>query len=75
GNDVTIPINGSVSWSLKIHSAGNAAGAGNILLGDGSGQQISSAGFNQTWLRNAQGTNNWPAGRVPATPSIRLVFP
>ena len=75
GNDVTIPITGPVSWSLKMHSAGNRAGAGNILLGDGSGQQMSSASFNRDWLRNAQGTNNWPAGRVPATPSIRLVFP
>jgi len=75
GNDVTIPISGPVSWSLKMHSAGNSAGAGNILLGDGSGQQMSSASFNLSWLRNAQGTNNWPAGRVPTTPSIRLVFP
>jgi len=75
GNDVTIPISGPVSWSLKMHSAGNRAGAGNILLGDGSGQQMSSAGFNLTWLRNAEGTNNWPAGYFPAKPSIRLVFP
>lgn len=75
GNDVTIPITGPVSWSLKMHSGGNPPGSGNILLGDGSGQQMSSASFNRDWLRNAQGTNNWPAGRVPATPSIRLVFP
>jgi type II secretory pathway pseudopilin PulG len=75
GNDVTIPISGPVSWSLKMHSAGNPPGCGNILLGDGSGQQMSSASFNQNWLHNAEGTNNWPAGRVPATPSIRLVFP
>src|ERR1039458_2521267 len=75
GNDVTFPITGPVSWSLKMHSSGNIAGGGNILLGDGSGQQMSSASFNRDWLRNAQGTNNWPAGRVPATPSIRLVFP
>jgi type II secretory pathway pseudopilin PulG len=75
GNDVIIPISGPVCWSLKMHSAGNPAGGGNILLGDGSGQQMSSASFNQNWLRNAAGTNNWPAGHVPATPSIRLVFP
>ncbi len=75
GNDVAVPISGPVSWSLKMHSAGSTAGAGNILLGDGSGQQTSSASFNQNWLRNAQGTNNWPDGRVPAVPSIRLVFP
>ena len=47
----------------------------NILLGDGSGQQISSAGFNKDWLRNATATTNWPVGHVPATPSIRLVLP
>jgi prepilin-type N-terminal cleavage/methylation domain-containing protein len=75
GNDVAIPISGPVCWSLKMHSAGNTAGTGNILLGDGSGEQMSSAGFNQNWLRNAQGRDNWPAGHIPATPSIRLVFP
>jgi len=75
GNDVAIPISGSVSWSLKMHSAGNKAGAGNILLGDGSGQQVSSASFNQNWLRNAAPTTNWPAGHIPSSPSIRLVFP
>jgi len=75
GNDVAIPINSTVSWSLKMHSAGNTAGAGNILLGDGSCQQVSSANFNQNWLRNAQDSGNWPVGHVPATPSIRLVFP
>ena len=75
GNDVAIPISGPVSWSLKMHSAGNPSGAGNILLGDGSGQQMSSSSFNANWLRNAAPTTNWPAGHVPAKPSIRLVFP
>jgi type II secretory pathway pseudopilin PulG len=75
GNDVAIPISGPVSWSLRMHSAGNSAGAGNILLGDGSGQRVSTASFNQDWLRNAQDSGNWPAGHVPASPSIRLVFP
>jgi hypothetical protein len=78
GNDVAIPTNsvkGPVSWSLKIHSAANASGAGNILLGDGSVQQVSTASFNQQWLPNADPTTNWPAGHVPANPSIRLVFP
>jgi len=74
GNDVAIPIAGPVSWSLKIHSAGNA-GSGNILMGDGSGQQVSTASFNKDWLRTAAPTTNWPASHVPATPSIRLVFP
>ncbi len=75
GNDVAIPISGPVSWSLKMHSAGKTAGAGNILLGDGSVQQVSSATFRKNWLPNANPTTNWPAGHVPASPSIRLVFP
>jgi hypothetical protein len=61
--------------SLKIHSGGHPPGSGNILLGDGSGQQVSSASFNADWLRKATPTTNWPAGHVPASPSIRLVFP
>jgi hypothetical protein len=75
GNDVAIPIAGPVSWSLKMHSAGYPAGAGNILMGDGSAYMESSASFNKNWLRNAPPTTNWPAGHIPATPSIRLVFP
>jgi type II secretory pathway pseudopilin PulG len=75
GNDVIIPIPGPVSWSLKMHSLGNPAGFGCILLGDGSVQQASTMTFNQNWLRNAVPTTNWPAGHVPASPSIRLVFP
>jgi hypothetical protein len=58
-----------------MHSSGNTAGAGNVLLGDGSAQQVSTASFNQQWLPNADPTTNWPAGHVPATPSIRLLFP
>jgi len=75
GNDVILPISSPVSWTLKIHSAGNPAGAGNILRGDGSGEQASTAFLRQMFMPNAQGTNNWPAGFGPATPSIRLVFP
>jgi len=75
GNDVAVPISVPVSWSLKLHSAGNTAGAGNILLGDGRAEQVSSANFRQNWLRNADPTTNWPAGHIPSSPSIRLVFP
>jgi type II secretory pathway pseudopilin PulG len=78
GNDVAIPTNsanGPVSWSLKMHSVGQPVPKGNILLGDGSAQQVSTASFNSDWLPNANPTTNWPAGHIPATPSIRLVFP
>lgn len=68
GNDVV--IKGPVCWSLKMHSHGNPAGAGNIVLGDGSCQQVSSAALNQNWLKNAQtGTNGTNLA------GIRLVFP
>jgi type II secretory pathway pseudopilin PulG len=75
GNDVIIPLTGPVSWSLKMHSAENPAGAGNILLGDGSCQQVSTSSLNRYWLTIARGCDNWPVGQTPAVPSIRLVFP
>ena len=68
GNDVAIPIktgDGPVCWSLKIHSAGNPDGGGNILLGDGSVQQVTTSSFRKNWLRNANPTTNWPSGHVP----------
>jgi type II secretory pathway pseudopilin PulG len=67
GNDVVLYTNSPVSWSLKMHSR-----SGNILLGDGSGQQMSSASLRQTWLINAQtGTNSFGTNQF----GIRLVFP
>jgi hypothetical protein len=50
-------------------------GRGDILLGDGSVQEASTMYLNKIWMPNAVGTSNWPAGHIPATPSIRLVFP
>jgi competence protein ComGC len=72
GNDVI--INGPVCWSLKMHSRGNPAGAGNIMLGDGSSQQVTSGNLNEYWLKNAL-TNT--AGFTNATnpPGMRLIFP
>ena len=65
-------------WSAKLHSAGNTAGAGNILLGDGSGQQMSSAAFQQNWLKNAADYGQFLHPRRPRThrPTIcALLFP
>jgi prepilin-type N-terminal cleavage/methylation domain-containing protein len=68
-------------WSSKIHTAGNIAGAGNVLLGDGSAQQVTSAGFRQNWLKNAGPDGSpWAPGEPSAgTPNagndIRLLFP
>jgi hypothetical protein len=78
GNDVAIQTNskaGPVCWSLKIHSAGNSAGAGNILLADGSAQQITSGSFRANWQPEAGQTTNWPAGHASSSPSFRVLFP
>jgi prepilin-type N-terminal cleavage/methylation domain-containing protein len=68
------------AWSMKLHSAGNVAGSGNILLGDGSGQQTSTANFNANWLKNAAdqgGFNSTLANTYGSTtpPCVRLCFP
>ncbi len=67
GNDVT--ITGPVCWSLKMHTHGNPTGAGNIILGDGSAQQVTSAGFNRNWLTNAM------APMPDKSLGLRLLFP
>ena len=60
----------TVCWSLKLHSAGNTAGAGNILLGDASVQQCSSARFRSDYLRFS-GDN----GNGAAASSVLYFFP
>jgi hypothetical protein len=78
GNDVAIQTNsqtGPVCWSLKMHSRGNFDGAGNILLGDGSVQEVSTSSFQTNWQPVAGLTTNWPAGHVPSSPSFRVLFP
>jgi prepilin-type N-terminal cleavage/methylation domain-containing protein len=67
------PGTGALGWSAKIHSAGNIAGAGNVLLGDGSVQQVSSGNFRLSWLKNAadlMSTNNGAASTT-----VRVIFP
>lgn len=78
GNDVAIQTNskaGPVCWSLKMHSHGTSDDAGNILLGDGSTRQCTSASFRGNWLSRANPTTNWPVGHVPPSPSVRVLFP
>lgn len=68
----------SVGWSAKIHSAGNTAGAGNIMLGDGSAQQCTSAGLRKTWLANGINSGNFAkfdTNHSGARGDIRLLFP
>ncbi len=65
-----------VGWSKKLHSAGNPAGAGNILLGDGSAQQCTSLSFRQTYLYNAVDFGNFDGlGGNANSGDIHLVFP
>jgi len=68
----------AVGWSAKLHSAGNIAGAGNILLGDGSAQQCTSAGLRLTWLHNAADGGYFDANETAyntGTGDIHLLFP
>ena len=48
-----------MGWSAKLHSAGNTSGAGNIMLGDGSAQQVTSGNFRLNWLKNAEDAGNF----------------
>jgi hypothetical protein len=67
-----------VAWSAKMHSDSNIAGAGNILLGDGSAQQCTSAGLRATWLKNAADTGNFAASdklHSSTNGDIRFLFP
>jgi hypothetical protein len=75
GNDVILQTNSPVCWSLRTHSAGNIVGAGNVLLGDGSVQQVSSARFMSDLQCNALDSGNFPTGYVNRSNSFRLVFP
>ena len=73
GNDVV--IKGPACWSLKMHSHGSVPGSGDILLGDGSVQEVSSA---DVWPAGLLGTNSlgavWTATTTNSS-GVRLIFP
>jgi prepilin-type N-terminal cleavage/methylation domain-containing protein len=72
------PNTGLVGWSTKLHSAGNLAGAGNILLGDGSAQQVTSGNLRLNWLKNAEDQGNFASGETSdstANGDVRFLFP
>jgi hypothetical protein len=71
------PMTGLVGWSAKLHSAGNLAGAGNVMLGDGSAQQVTSGSLRLNWLKNAvdSGGFNSTSTYTSAQGYIRLLFP
>jgi prepilin-type N-terminal cleavage/methylation domain-containing protein len=62
-------------WSAKLHSAGNTSGAGNVLLGDGSVQQVTSSSFRINWLKNATDTGNYGPNAPAQQNAVRLIFP
>ncbi len=76
--NVFTPNSGAVGWSAKLHSGGNLAGAGNILVGDGSSQEVTSGSFRLNWLMNGEDNGNF-ANSTPqyttANGNIRLLFP
>jgi hypothetical protein len=78
GRVVILKTNTPVCWSLKMHSDRNPAGAGNILLADGSAQQCSSSRFRSDYLPDScvsiesHATNS---SAVAQAPSFRLFFP
>jgi prepilin-type N-terminal cleavage/methylation domain-containing protein len=68
--------NQGIGWSAKLHSAGNISGAGNLLLGDGSTQQTTSAALRKTWLANAEDAGYFDAlGGTVSSGDIHLIFP
>jgi len=72
------PTTGAVGWSAKLHSSGNSAGAGNIMLGDGSSQQVTSGAFRLNWLKNAEDVGNFATAQSAYSSGagdVRLLFP
>ena len=75
GKGIDVTIKGPVCWSLKMHSNKSTSGAGNILLGDGSVQQITSGNLNLNWLKPATADyTNFTKGQVSSN-GVRLIFP
>jgi prepilin-type N-terminal cleavage/methylation domain-containing protein len=71
----SLPATGTLGWSAKLHSAGNTSGAGNIMLGDGSAQQVTSGNFRLNWLKNATDAGNFANGTGTTAGSVALIFP
>jgi prepilin-type N-terminal cleavage/methylation domain-containing protein len=71
------PNSGAVGWSAKLHSSGNLAGAGNIMLGDGSAQQVTSGNLRVNWLKNAEDQGNFASNESYSTAlgDVRFLFP
>jgi prepilin-type N-terminal cleavage/methylation domain-containing protein len=77
GDYVADTVDDYCAWSLKMHSAGNAIGAGNILIGDGSVQEVNSPVFRAKWLQSAADSGNYQPHDLLAQKvlPVRLIFP
>jgi prepilin-type N-terminal cleavage/methylation domain-containing protein len=79
GSSYQNPSTGDPGWSAKLHSAGNLAGAGNVMLGDGSAQQVTSGSFRLNWLKNAADNGDFATSQTgtysAANGYVRLLFP
>jgi prepilin-type N-terminal cleavage/methylation domain-containing protein len=78
GSSYQSPSTGYPGWSAKLHSAGNLAGAGNIMLGDGSAQQVTSGSFRLNWLKNAADNGNFNSSSstyASSSGNVRVLFP
>jgi prepilin-type N-terminal cleavage/methylation domain-containing protein len=72
----SVPATGTCGWSAKLHSAGNTSGAGNIMLGDGSAQQVTSGNFRLNWLKNAEDSGNFNSqSYTTAQGDVAMCFP
>jgi prepilin-type N-terminal cleavage/methylation domain-containing protein len=70
------PSTGTTGWSARLHSAGNTTGAGNIMLGDGSSQQVTSGNFRLNWLKNAEDSGNFNSTTYStAAGNVAMCFP
>jgi len=74
GANNSSPSTGLCGWSAKLHSAGNTSGAGNIMLGDGSAQQVTSGNYRLNWLKNAVDAGNFNTATATAG-SVGFCFP
>jgi hypothetical protein len=73
GKGYDVMIRGPVCWTLKMHSRGKIPTCGNILLGDGSAQQTTSANLYNNWVRSSLAATATNTAANP--PSLRLLFP
>jgi hypothetical protein len=72
---ITTSTTGAIGWSLKLHSASSATGAGNLLLGDGSVQQASTSALN-IYLNSASDSGNfYSASALSTSQYARYLFP